>query len=197
MKAACLLGALLFAAACGNSGARSTGGGRTGAGATAQTGLQGWETVRSVLQNPRCQNCHPADDVPRQGDDGHPHTMRIERGVDGFGMAGARCSTCHQLSNPPDSYGPHTPPGNPKGWHMPPPELKMVFIGRTSHELCEQLKDPARNGHKDMAALRTHLDDPLVTWGWAPGFQRAPVPTPHADFVAAFEAWRDAGAPCP
>jgi hypothetical protein len=48
-----------------------------------------------------------------------------------------------------------------------------------------------------MAALRAHLDTPLVTWGWNPGFGRAPVPTPYASFVSAWETWAKAGAPCP
>ncbi len=26
-----------------------------------------------VLTSPRCVNCHPASDRPRQGDDSHPH----------------------------------------------------------------------------------------------------------------------------
>ena len=26
-----------------------------------------------VIQSPRCLNCHPANDRPLQGDDGHPH----------------------------------------------------------------------------------------------------------------------------
>ena len=107
--------------------------------------LAGWETVRSVLQHPRCQNCHPADDIPLQGDEGKPHNQMVQRGADGFGEVGARCTTCHGAANPPASYGAHTPPGNAKGWHMPPPEMPMVFVGRSSGELCEQIKDPARN----------------------------------------------------
>ena len=63
--------------------------------------------------------------------------------------------------------------------------------------LCEQVKDPARNGGRDMAALRTHLDDPLVTWGWTPGYGRAAIPTPRATFLAAWETWTAADAPCP
>jgi hypothetical protein len=40
-------------------------------------------------------------------------------------------------------------------------------------------------------------DDLLVLWGWDPGVGRAPVSVPHADFVGAFKAWMDGGAPCP
>jgi hypothetical protein len=73
----------------------------------------------------------------------------------------------------------------------------MVFAGLNSRMLCEQLKDPKRNGGKSLAALVHHVsEDPLVLWGWAPGFGRQRVPVPHAAFVRAFKAWADAGAPC-
>ena len=38
-----------------------------------------------VIQNPRCVNCHPAGNRPRQGDDGHPHQPLVVRGAGGFG----------------------------------------------------------------------------------------------------------------
>ena len=43
--------------------------------------------------------------------------------------------------------------------------MQLVFVGVAPGALCEQVKDPARNGGKDMAALRAHLDNPLVTVG--------------------------------
>jgi len=39
--------------------------------------------------------------------------------------------------------------------------------------------------------------DPLVLWGWSPGYGRKPVPISHAEFVSAFKSWAGAGAPCP
>jgi hypothetical protein len=172
-------------------------GGRSSPKATAPDGLAAFETVRAVLQHPRCQNCHPAGDAPLQGADGRVHSQNVERGPEGFGMAGAECATCHGLANPPASYGGHIPPGVSEGWHMPPPEMKLVFVGLSARALCEQIKDPATNGGKDLAALRKHLDTPLVVWGWDPGFGREPVPTPYRAFVAAWETWARAGAPCP
>ena len=160
-------------------------------------GLTAFETVRGVLQHARCQNCHPSGDAPLQGDDSHVHMQNVQRGPTGQGMVGAECTTCHGPANPPSAYGMHVPPGNADGWHMPSPEMKLVFVGVAPGALCEQIKDPARNGGKDMAALRAHLDTPLVTWGWNPGFGRAPVPTPRAQFIAAWETWTRAGAPCP
>lgn len=160
-------------------------------------GLAAFETMRAVFQHPRCQNCHPAGDVPLQGDASEPHKQNVQRGPDGNGAVGLACTTCHGAANPPASYGEHIPPGTTKPWHMPTAAMPMVFVGMSPHALCEQLKDPARNGGRDLAALRSHLDDPLVTWAWDPGVGRAPVPTPRADFLKAFETWASAGAPCP
>ncbi len=164
---------------------------------TREAGLAAFEVVRGVLQHPRCQNCHPDGDAPLQGDDGHVHAQNVMRGPAGRGAVGMECTTCHVPANPPSGYGAHIPPGYINGWHMPPPEHKLVFVGVAPGALCEQVKDPARNGGKDMAALRAHLDDPLVQWGWSPGFGRAPVPTPRAKFLDAWETWARAGAPCP
>lgn len=164
----------------------------------ASDAVNAFETVRAVLQSPRCQNCHPAIDRPLQGDLSLVHTMDVQRGPEGHGVPGAQCATCHGKANLPDSYGAHQPPGVATDWHLPPPDMKMVFVGRSAKDLCEQLKDPARNGHKDMAALVKHVSsDPLVLWGWAPGFGRKPVAVPHTEFVAAFKRWADAGGPCP
>ena len=182
---------LVAIAACGHSTPAPT------KAAPTSDPLVAFETVRSVLQHPRCQNCHPAGDTPLVGDDSRPHPQNVQRGPDGHGRTGEECTTCHGLANPPDSYGAHLPPGVATGWRMPRPEEPLVFVGVSAHDLCERVKDPARNGGKDMNALRTHLDDPLVTWGWSPGFGRAPIPIPRDAFLAAWTAWANAGAPCP
>jgi hypothetical protein len=159
-------------------------------------GIAAFETVKTVLQNPRCQNCHIPGDAPLQFDAGLPHQQNVLRGVDGFGSAGLKCSTCHGTENPPASYGPRVPPGAP-GWRLPPAEHKMIFIGLSSGELCRGLKDMTGNGGKDLAALTKHVDsDGLVLWGWSPGAGRDAVPVPHAEFVAKFKQWVAAGAPC-
>ena len=183
------------AAACGDR--TGSAGGPRGPGADPAAGLTAFETVRAVLQHPRCANCHPAGDAPLQGDEGRVHNQNVLRGPTGSGMAGAECTTCHGPANPPASYGRHTPPGVAIGWHMPPPEMKMVFVGASPRQLCESVRDPARNGGKDVAALREHAKDPLVLWGWQPGFGRAPVSTPYPQFVSAWETWLSAGMPCP
>ena len=53
--------------------------------------------------------------------------------------------------------------------------------------LCEQVRDPVKNGDKNTEALLHHLEDPLVAWGWTPGNGRKPVPVARAQFIA---AWR-------
>jgi hypothetical protein len=185
LAVACVMSA---AVACG--GKTPPPGGGTGA-------VASWEAVRGVLQHPRCQNCHPQDDMPLQGDDSRPHAQNVQRGPEGRGMVGLECVTCHGPGNLPASYGVHVPPGVATGWRMPKPEQRLVFVGRSSAELCAQIKDPARNGGLDAAALRHHLDDPLVAWGWDPGVGRAPIPMARDAFLASWEAWTAAGAPCP
>ncbi len=52
-----------------------------------------------VLTHPRCMNCHPAGDRPRQGDLRRLHQPPVTRGEDGFGLPALRCPICHQQAN--------------------------------------------------------------------------------------------------
>jgi len=159
--AAAVLGAASLEA-CGHSAPVTSSGTGTGS-PTKEQGLVAFETMRSVLQHPRCQNCHPRGDAPLQGDDGHPHAQNVQRGPDGKGQVGERCTTCHGPMNPPESYGGHTPPGVATGWRMPKPEERLVFVGMAPGALCEQLKDPSRNGGKEEALRRNErLGQPNV-----------------------------------
>lgn len=165
--------------------------------AHAAPGDSDFALIKQVLQHPRCQNCHIPGNQPLQYDEGRAHAQFVQRGVDGKGAPGMPCSACHGSANLPASYGGHGPPGAPN-WHLPPADKKMVFIGLDAHDLCVRLKDTHGNNGKDLPALLEHVDhDPLVLWGWNPGQERAPVSIPHADFVAAFKRWVDAGGPCP
>ena len=164
------------------------------AAARAAAPAPGWDVVYSVLQHPRCLNCHPAGDRPLQGDESLPHAQNVQRGPDGHGLFAMRCDTCHQTENAP---GPHLPPGAPT-WHLPHPEMPLVFEGLSSSELCRQLRDRARNGGKTPEQLFEHMaHDGLVLWGWQPGPGRTPVPVPHDAFAAAVRAWVDSGCDCP
>lgn len=155
--------------------------------------VKAFETVYTVLMSPRCMNCHPAGDVPLQGDDSHLHAMGPKRGMDGKGVYAMKCANCHQETNTP---GLHTPPGNPD-WHLPPASMKMVFQGKSAHELAKQLVDKKQNGNKDMKKLIEHADDGLVLAGWNPGEGRTLPPVSHAEFKAAWITWIKKGAYAP
>ncbi|MGB8324494.1 MAG: hypothetical protein WCE52_16160 [Candidatus Acidiferrum sp.] len=153
-----------------------------------------FEQLYRVLTSPRCQNCHPSGDVPLQGDDSHVHLQNVKRGPSGHGVTAMQCNACHQLTNLP---GAHMPPGNPK-WALPPPQLKMVFVGRTPAELCRQIKDPKQNAGRSLQALLDHVaNDDLVGWGWNPGDGRALPPLSRPDTVAQMKIWIEGGAACP
>jgi hypothetical protein len=120
--------------------------------------VQAFKSVYKVLMSPRCMNCHPAGDIPLQGDDNHLHNMNPKRGIDGKGLYAMKCSNCHQPAN---VAGLHTPPGNPN-WHLPPADTKMVFQGRTARQLAKQLMDPKQNGNKSKQQLIAHASDNRV-----------------------------------
>jgi hypothetical protein len=147
-----------------------------------------------VFVHPRCLNCHPAADVPLQGEDSRRHAQNVQRGSDGKGKPGLRCTDCHQPDNIP---GENMPPGV-ANWHMPPADMKMVFQGRSAGELCRQLKDPQLNGGRSADDAIEHLEtDPLVLWGWSPGEGRSTPPLSHGEFVRRMHEWLQNGAACP
>jgi mono/diheme cytochrome c family protein len=152
-----------------------------------------FEAIVPVLRHPRCMNCHSAGDFPRQGNDSHPHTMQIRRGPDGHGINSVQCSTCHQDRN---LAGLHMPPGAPD-WHLPPPETPMIWERLTDGQLCELLKDPRQNGHRDIQQIVEHMATPLVLWGWNPGEGRTPIPMKLSEFQAHVRDWAAHGATCP
>jgi hypothetical protein len=169
-------------------------------GPSAQQRVQGvaaFATVQQVLQHPRCVNCHIPGEAPLQYDQSVVHAMSVVRGPEGHGAPGLPCATCHGEANLPASYGPNAPPGAPN-WALPPPEHKMAWLGLSAAELCKVVKEKKSNGGKDFEALIHHVaEDKLVLWGWNPGGNRKPVSVPHAEFVAKFKQWADAGGPCP
>ncbi|MCU1320393.1 MAG: putative Isoquinoline 1oxidoreductase subunit protein [Acidobacteriaceae bacterium] len=147
--------------------------------------------LSKVLTNQRCVNCHPSGDTPRQGDTRRLHQPLVYRGVDGFGTNSMRCSTCHQSAN----FEPGRIPGHP-GWHLAPSE--MAWEGKTVPEICEQIKDPQRNGNRTLHDLIDHIGkDTLVGWAWQPGYGRTPAPGTQAQAGALVEAWVNSGAACP
>ena len=145
--------------------------------------------VYKVLMSPRCMNCHPSGNIPLQGDDSHLHTMSPKRGEDGKGLYAMKCTNCHQ---PENTAGLHTPPGNPK-WQLPPANMKMVFEGKTPHELAIQIMDYTKNGHKNKEQLLEHARDTLVKAGWTMGGDRKAPPLSYTAFLNVWDTWINKG----
>jgi hypothetical protein len=154
--------------------------------------------IAKVVTHPRCMNCHPAGEHPLQGADHHDHRPPAYRGEGGVGIAGLTCSACHTEKNytlvgTGASY--KSIPGHPR-WGLAP--IEMAWQGKTLSQICQQMKDPARNGGRTLALLQEHLaHDDLVAWGWAPGEGREPAPGTQQQFGELAQAWINTGAQCP
>ena len=147
--------------------------------------------IGKVILHPRCANCHPPDDVPRQGIDQIPHDPPVQRGADDRGLPALRCEGCHGERNLDHARVPGAP-----GWHLAP--RQMAWLGRSLPEICAQLGDPDRNGGRSPTEIAHHLEhDALVAWAWAPGADRRPAPGSASALGALFRAWIDTGAVCP
>src|SRR5262249_44830276 len=144
--------------------------------AHAQRPAHPFDAVGSVLQHPRCMNCHTTTDFPRQTDAGLRHAQYVMRGDDGTGVAAMHCQTCHQSSNQERVPG-------AAGWHLP--ALSMGWEGLSRSQLCAAIQDPAKNGGRRGAQVIEHMKtDPLVLWAWQPGADRTSPALSHAEFVA-------------
>ena len=149
-----------------------------------------FDPVASVVMSPRCLNCHQ-DQSPRQGDARTVHLPLVVRGKDGHGAPTQTCQTCHQATNTAGGFVPGV-----ATWQLAP--LSMLWEGRSKEQICEQMKDPARNGGRRTGeqVIEHMKTDRLVLWAWAPGLGRALPPLSHEKFVEALEAWVKAGMPC-
>lgn len=150
--------------------------------------------MSTVLQHPRCMNCHTNEAFPHQGDDQHRHTFNVMRGPDDHGAPGLHCDACHQAINQTASGVPGAP-----DWHLAP--LRMAWQGLSMGELCRALKDPARGAMKPQQFV-PHFHTVFVNWAWAPGTDphgraRATPPLSQAEFIATTKAWIASGSACP
>ena len=159
--------------------------------ATAAESVAAWEKIATVVEHPRCLNCHQVES-PRQGDSRRLHVPLVVRGEDNMGVTGMRCTTCHsQTGNNPTSGVPGAP-----GWSLAP--LEQNWQGLSSGDICRQVRDPKRNGNKDAEKMITHFaDDELVGYGWHPGAGREAVPMPRAELVEHVKTWLAGGSECP
>lgn len=150
-----------------------------------------WEKVATVLQNPRCLNCHQLHS-PLQGDSRRAHIPHVVRGKKDDGVGAMRCGNCHNDMGNNDTAG---VPGGPH-WKLAP--VSMLWQGLSVGELCRAVKDPARNGKRTGAMILEHMEtEPLVLYGWNPGRGREPVPMPHDELVRQTKIWVDGGMACP
>jgi len=151
-----------------------------------------------VITGPRCMNCHPAGNSPLQGNDKHQHLPPVVRGEAGVGAPGNQCVACHTQGNytlleRATTY--ESIPGHPR-WGLAP--IEMAWEGKSVAQICAQLKDPNRNGGRDLKLLHEHMaHDDLVAWGWNPGSGRALAPGSQARLGELIQAWIDTGAHCP
>lgn len=155
-----------------------------------EASLEAFARIAEVLRHPRCLNCHPSGDFPRQADDRHRHRMLVARGPDDRGTPALQCSTCHQTANTADGRVPGAP-----HWQLAP--RSMGWENLSDSDLCRALKDPRRNKGRSVQALLEHMNaDPLVQWAWSPG-ERRPPPIGQREFHELVRRWAQTGAACP
>ncbi len=149
-----------------------------------------------VIQDPRCLNCHPVQRRPTQGADLHPHVPPMFTRAGGHGLRGLPCSTCHGQANVATLLkGIASIPGNPR-WSLAP--ASMAWQGKSLSQICEQIKDRARNGGHSLAEIHKHFaTDPLVAWAWNPGEGRDPAPGTQRQLGELIGEWLATGAHCP
>ncbi len=150
-----------------------------------------FQTILKVLKSPRCMNCHPSDDQPRQGDDSHVHRLGVVRGMNNQGGPVQTCNTCHHEEN--NSYT--NVPGAPH-WGLAP--KTMGWHGLSDSALGKAILDKSKNGNRTPEEIVHHMgNDALVLWAWNPGKGRSIPPVPLEEFKKALDEWLAAGTPIP
>lgn len=169
-----------------------------------EVGLEAWSRIYEVTSHPRCSNCHtgPSDRPMWSGPSyGEPrqHGMNIQAGESRMGIETLQCATCHTTKDENWSNAnamAHSAPRVAMAWALAPPEAH--WFGRSSEEICAQLRDPDLNGGRDMLALAEHLDHDLILhWAWEPGGGREAAPYSLQEHVDDILQWGTAGMPCP
>jgi len=152
-----------------------------------------YNKMMDVLTHQRCVNCHPSDDIPKQGEDSHPHRFEITRANI---VSTTNCNTCHQASNNDFSGVPGAP-----DWSLAPHSMRWEGLSR--EEIAESMMDPERNGNRSADDIMHHLTEhELVLWAWEPGVDldgnpRETPPVSKEDYIAAVKKWIELGAVIP
>lgn len=166
-----------------------------------EVGLAAWGRIYEVASHPRCANCHVGmDGVPMWSGPSYgrtrPHGMNIRAGESRIGAEFVNCQTCHAVRGDGANDLPHMAPQVATIWRLPPAEAE--WFGKSSAEVCEQLRDPERNGGRSYLEIASHLDhDVILHWAWSPGGGREPAPYSLQEHVDDVLAWGVAGMPCP
>ncbi len=157
---------------------------------------ENYNKIMDVLTSPRCINCHPNNNIPKQGDDGHPHYFGMSRGEDNLGFEATKCTTCHQTEN--NDYS--GVPGAPE-WSLAP--AAMFWEGLTRKEIAKSMMNPKINGGRTPEEIMHHLTEhDLVLWAWNPGVRadgtpREKPPIPLEEYQKAVKEWIEHGAIIP
>jgi len=157
---------------------------------------ENFDKMMSVLMHKRCMNCHPSDNIPKQGEDSHPHYFGMARGEGNLGYEATNCNTCHQHENN-DFSG---VPGAPE-WSLAPHSMRWEGLSRT--EIAESMLDKTRNGGRSHHEVEEHLTEhALVLWAWEPGIDaagnpREKPPVPVDEYIEAVKEWFEEGAVIP
>ena len=159
-------------------------------------GIAAFETVKQVLQHPRCQTAHPrrrAAAVRRR----RPHAQNVMRGPTGNGAMGRPAGRA-RAAQPAGELRPARPS---RRAHLAPAAARPQDglhrpVERRPLPSLEGREGQRRQGpRRPRQAPRQRQAGPL-------GLDSRPrrarqVSVPHDELIAAFRRWKDAGAPCP
>ncbi|MGV6801800.1 MAG: hypothetical protein ACWA5L_07755 [bacterium] len=169
-----------------------------------QQGLQAWQRLYEVVSHPRCANCHTGEEnIPMWSGPsyGQPrrHGMNINADPSRAGIEYIPCSTCHITSSTENNIA-HAAPHTGLPWMLAPVEFE--WFGKDSASICQQIRNPDRNGGRDGAGLVDHIlhDAELsgfISWGFTPGEGRQPAPGSMQSHLDDMVLWTAAGMPCP
>ncbi len=157
---------------------------------------EAFNKMMDVLTHKRCVNCHPSDNIPKQGEDSHPHYFGMSRGQNNLGFQATKCTTCHQNENNNFSGVPGAPE-----WSLAPQSMRWEGLSRT--EIAKSMLNRANNGNRTHEEVMHHLTEhALVLWAWTPGVNangtpREKPPVPKEEYIKAVKQWFKNGAVIP
>ena len=166
-----------------------------------EEGLAAWERIYQVASHPRCSNCHVGEsDQPMWSGPSYGatrvHGMGIRAGESRIGAETIPCRTCHVTNETGGNDKPHAAPQVAEAWRLAPVEAD--WFGKSSEEICAQLRDPELNGERTFLEIAGHLGhDVILHWAWEPGGGREPAPFSLQEHANDVLAWGVAGQPCP